>query len=158
MRSNHRYSRNDLILERLDKCRANKSWLEYYPKASVTHLPKTYFDHNPLLISLFQHSRIPNQRIFCHEIYWCHHPNFNSIVLESQNEQTLPNATTCFAEKIKHWATNTFGNFLQRKKELLARLGGIRKSPHYLTSNVLQELEHTLTSDYNNILKIEEDY
>lgn len=62
--SNHRRSHNELILERLDRCFVNESWLEYDPNAIVTHLPKTYSDHNALLIPLFQPSRIPKQRIF----------------------------------------------------------------------------------------------
>lgn len=39
-----------LILERLDRCFANPSWKMLYPKAIVTHLPRTFSDHCPVLI------------------------------------------------------------------------------------------------------------
>lgn len=39
-------------MERLDKVYANMEWLEQYPQASTIHLPKTYSDHNPILVSL----------------------------------------------------------------------------------------------------------
>ncbi|KAG5627675.1 hypothetical protein H5410_012893 [Solanum commersonii] len=51
--SNKRYkNRCSLILERLDRCLANNSWILNYPEASVTHLSHTRSDHCLLLISL----------------------------------------------------------------------------------------------------------
>lgn len=39
-----------LIKERLDRALANAEWLEIFPDSKVIHLPRTYFDHCPLLI------------------------------------------------------------------------------------------------------------
>ena len=41
-----------LILERLDRCFANMNWRLLYPKALVTHLPRSFSDHCPVLIEL----------------------------------------------------------------------------------------------------------
>ena len=44
----------------------------------------------------------------------------------------------------------------QKKKALLARLGGIQKSPAYPYSRFLYNLESELQSQLNEILKVEE--
>ncbi|KAK4577430.1 hypothetical protein RGQ29_027791 [Quercus rubra] len=41
-----------LILERIDRCFANPVWCILYPEALVTHLPRTFSDHCPVLIEL----------------------------------------------------------------------------------------------------------
>ena len=42
----------DLILEMIDRCFANPLWRVLYPEVAVTHSPKTYSDHHPVLIEL----------------------------------------------------------------------------------------------------------
>ena len=42
----------DLILERIDRSFANPSWRLLYPEASVTHLPRIFSDHCPVLLEL----------------------------------------------------------------------------------------------------------
>lgn len=55
--SNMRYiNRQNLILERLDKCFANDQWIHQFPKASVLHLLRTYSDHCPLLLTFIRSS------------------------------------------------------------------------------------------------------
>uniref|UniRef100_M1DXE2 Retrotransposon protein, unclassified n=1 Tax=Solanum tuberosum TaxID=4113 RepID=M1DXE2_SOLTU len=52
--TNKRYkNRHDLILERLDRCAANNSWILGYPHCTVTHLPRTKSDHCPLQVRLW---------------------------------------------------------------------------------------------------------
>lgn len=51
-----------------------------------------------------------------------------------------------------------FGIFFAKKRKLLARLQGIQNFVAYPTSIFLQNLEKTLTKDYNYILRIEDDY
>ena len=43
---------SSLILERIDKCFANPVWRILYPEALVTHIPRTFSDHCPVLIKL----------------------------------------------------------------------------------------------------------
>lgn len=50
--SNHRRRNKGLIMERLDRILANEQWLKIFSNATVTHLPKTYSDHNPILVEL----------------------------------------------------------------------------------------------------------
>ena len=42
----------NLLLERIDQCFTNPLWRVLYPEAAVTHLPRTYSDHHPVLIEL----------------------------------------------------------------------------------------------------------
>lgn len=49
--TNHRPISN-LILERIDRCFANLVWHLLYQEAIVTHLPRTFSDHCPVLIEL----------------------------------------------------------------------------------------------------------
>ena len=49
----------DLILERIDRCFANSLWRILYPEAVVTHLPRTFSNHHPVLIELSRPN--PNQ-------------------------------------------------------------------------------------------------
>ncbi|KAH0633697.1 hypothetical protein KY289_036658 [Solanum tuberosum] len=49
--SNHR-KKDSLILKRLYRGLANRSWISLYPNMTITHLPRTFFDHNPLLLNL----------------------------------------------------------------------------------------------------------
>lgn len=53
-------NRQCLILERLDRCVANDSWIKHFPKSTVTHLPRTKSDHCPLLLSF----SLSNRRAF----------------------------------------------------------------------------------------------
>lgn len=55
-------------------------------------------------------------------------------------------------------AKSNFGNTNRKKNRILDRLNGIQSSPHYPTSHFLHLLENDIINDYNNLLKIEEDY
>lgn len=67
-------------------------------------------------------------------------------------------ATNSFTAFIKKWGNDHFGNIFREKKLLLARINGIQKSPYLSSSSFLQSLEKDLITNYNNILKLEEDY
>ena len=43
---------SSMILERIDWCFANPVWRILFPEALVTHLPRTFSDHCPVLIEL----------------------------------------------------------------------------------------------------------
>ena len=45
---------SDLVLERIDRCFANSEWRVLFPEASVTHLPRVFSDHYPVLLELFR--------------------------------------------------------------------------------------------------------
>ncbi|KAG5585790.1 hypothetical protein H5410_046224, partial [Solanum commersonii] len=51
--TNKRYkNKTHFILERLDRCVANTSWIIRYPNDIVNHLSRTKFDHYPLQVRL----------------------------------------------------------------------------------------------------------
>lgn len=56
------------------------------------------------------------------------------------------------------WNRSTFGNIFRKKRNLLARLKGIQSSNVYPTSSFLQQLEKDLIGQYNDILKLEEEF
>lgn len=62
--SNHRKKNNGLIMERLDKVFTNDEWISLFPKTTVTHLPKTHSDHNPLLIEIIPPKKLFNSKTF----------------------------------------------------------------------------------------------
>ena len=41
---------SSMILERINRCFANPVWRILFPEALVTHLPRTFSDHCPVLI------------------------------------------------------------------------------------------------------------
>lgn len=50
--SNHRRKSKGLIMERLDCVSANEDWMQIFPNTTITHLPKIYSDHSPILVKL----------------------------------------------------------------------------------------------------------
>lgn len=68
---------DSLIIERLNRIVANVEWLNIYPEAHVTHLPRTHSDHCLLLLTL-QNKNSPKM-IFL-EWKLCGYPTTNSPV------------------------------------------------------------------------------
>ena len=120
---------SDLILERLDKCFANPIWRILYPEAVVTHLPRTFSDHHPVLIELWKPNANGLEWPFCFQTMWLLHPDFHRIVPEAWPEGVpLKVATTVFTRKARKWNYEVFGNLFVRKKRVLARLNGTQKA------------------------------
>lgn len=145
------------ILERIDRFLANYEWINHYPDALVTHLPRIHFDYCTLLLQLY-YRLLPRQKIFRFETIWASHPTFSALVQQAwqAKPQLLP-VITHFTKVVKKWNKSTFENIFKRKKNL-ARLGGIQLSVNYLTSIFLQNLEHQLLIKFKQILKLEEDF
>ena len=59
---------SNLILERIDRCFANPSWRLLYPEASVTHLPRVFSDHCPVILELSKPPLASINRPFCFQI------------------------------------------------------------------------------------------
>lgn len=155
--SNHRKRSKGLIMERFDRIFINDNWLDFFPTAFVTHLPKTYSDHNPLLLTLSNNNIYSGPRPFRLESFWCNYPDFVNIINSSWSNNLITTSGN-FQKNVLQWKNTTFGDFLKKKRTILARLSGIQASSHYHTSTFLQNLEDNLKREYNDILKIEEDY
>ena len=91
-----------LILERIDRCFANPLWRVLYPEAAVTHLPRTYSDHHPVLIELWKPEPDKANRPFRFQSMWLLHPEFPRVVKEAWSEGgSLHLATVGFTRKVR---------------------------------------------------------
>lgn len=131
-------------MEHLDRVYANTEWIDQYPEAFIIYLPKIHSDHNHILISLKKKNMNYIDKPFRLKIMWCSHPEFISLVNKHWVTNDLITATKSFEEDVKTWSKEVFVTFIERKKKILARLGGIQLSPRYSTSIFLQELETNL--------------
>ncbi|XP_075095411.1 uncharacterized protein LOC142173689 [Nicotiana tabacum] len=151
-------TRDDLILERLYRCFINDDWLNIFPDAHVSHLPKTYSDHNPLLLHLHGNNITSISKPFRFETMWYSHLDLVNIINDSWNSTLdLLQATSLFQYNITWWNKHVFGNIFTKTKTILARLTGLPNSAKYATRLFLQNLEISLIKDFNDILRLEEE-
>lgn len=79
---NNRRGGEHNIRERLDRCVANETWLELWPKATVEHIVWEGSDHLPVILHLCGTGPISQQgakgRKF--DAYWCHDEDFEEVV------------------------------------------------------------------------------
>ncbi|KAK4726505.1 hypothetical protein R3W88_031422 [Solanum pinnatisectum] len=150
--SNHRKRRASLILERLDRAFVNHSWSDLWPN-TLTHS-----DHNPLLITINGSPGSKKNKPFRLEKFWVDHPEFSDLVKRSWENKSLYDALPIFTSNAIEWSKKTFGNIFLKKKKILARLEGIQNSYAFPTSSFLQNLDINLCKEYNDILKMEEEY
>lgn len=68
-----------LILKRLDRCVANKSWIKHFPNSCIMHISRTKSDHCSFLLSLTEPTS-PVPRPFKLEPIWCSHPTFRALI------------------------------------------------------------------------------
>lgn len=118
--SNHGRKNNELIMERLDHILANEEWVNKFSNATITHLPKIYSDHNPILVKInncFNYSNKP----FRLENIWCTRPNFINVVATNWENKKLLEATKTFSKNIQIWGEIIFGSIFRNKKRILAR-------------------------------------
>lgn len=130
-------------MERFDRIFVNDNWLYFFPTAFVTHLPKTYSDHNPLLLTLSNININIGLKPFRLDSFWCNHPDFVNFINSSWSNKLIT-ASRNFQKNILEWKNTIFGDILKNKRTILARLSGIQVSSHYHTSTFLQKLEGNL--------------
>ena len=119
---------SSLILERIDRCFANPVWRILYPEALVTHLPRTFSDHCPVLIELCR-ARVNHQnKPFRFQTMWLFHQDFPRVVQQAWTDKGLQDAILDFVNRARKWNVDVFGNLFTKKKRLLARLHGTQKA------------------------------
>ncbi|GKV17362.1 hypothetical protein SLEP1_g27876 [Rubroshorea leprosula] len=153
-RDNHQ-----LIRERLDRAWANPAWKILFPEATLIHLPRVYSDHCPILLSLEQTFPCSNKKPFRLEKFWLEHESFKDLVASNWTSPNLSisDCSITFQNNVKLWSRVTFDNLHKKKKNLIARLGGIQQALQSKNSSFLIDLEKTLSKEYQDILKYEED-
>jgi hypothetical protein len=147
------------IFERLYRALSNDSWRISFPEAIVKVLPRLDFsDHHPILISLFRHFHVGGARAFRFESAWQLDKSYNDMLAAcwDKNRHVHDNLQA-LQHNIKEWKFLSFDTVIERKKELMARIGGIQKSM-YTGGNLrwLRGLEKKLQSELAEILKKEE--
>ena len=149
----------DLILERIDRCFANPLWRILYPKAVVTHLPRTFSDHHPILIELCRLISHSLNKPFQFQSMWLVHQDFPRIVKEAWLENnSLPLAISNFTTKVMKWNREVFGNIFAKKRRMLAKLNGAQKALADRPNDFLVCLEKQLLDECALILLQEEEH
>lgn len=135
---------------RLDRALANDSWLTNFPNSQITHLSII----TPFLLP----SRIPKKDAMKDHSEW---RTFGLSILILKMSYTIVGIVEPYLMPCLTFGVNQLNGIflpLVNKIRLLARLRGIQNCNSYPTSLFLQDLETTLIKEYNDILKIEEDY
>lgn len=117
------------IFERLDLALSNSEWRIRFSQAVVKVLPRVGFsDHHPLLVMPSGVSVRPREPKFRFENSWTTHPTYHDMVLHSWSAGgTFTHHLQSLEGELKQWKVHTFGLVRQRKREPLARLGGIQR-------------------------------
>lgn len=99
------------------------------------------------------------KKFFRFETMWMSYPDFPNIINNAwANTNSLPHEINTFEHMATEWAKFNFGNIFKQIEIMLTRLQGIQNSENYFDSLFLQTLEQLLISDFNTILKIEENF
>lgn len=118
---------SNLIIERIDRCFANPVWRLLYPKAIVTHLPRTFLDHYLVLIELCRASVNHLNKPFRFQSMWLLHQDFPRVVQQAWTEdRILQEVILDFVVRARRWYIEVFGNLFAKNKKIkvLARLHG----------------------------------
>ena len=109
---------SSLILERIDRCFANSVWRLLFAEAVVTHMPRTFSDHCPMLIKLCKSSANHLNKSFRFQIMWLLHPDFLRVVQQAwSKDRFLQTSTSDFIDRAKKWNVEVLGIFLQKRGE-----------------------------------------
>ena len=118
------------VYERLDRCFGNVEWRQYYQDATVLVLPRVKSDHHPILVELEeQRERFRGDRKpFRFEAAWLHHDEFAEFLRKGwETGFEVPKALEKLTADLKVWNRDVYENIFQRKRRVLARLGGVQK-------------------------------
>ncbi|XP_019183336.1 PREDICTED: uncharacterized protein LOC109178201 [Ipomoea nil] len=142
---------------RLDRALCNFDWRGCFPDAMVEHLPRVASDHAPLLIRLQGRQRPNNVSPFLFQAAWTTHCDLPEVVSRTWNSDTsLADNIQRVTEGLTNWNKEEFGNVHIRKRNLLARLGGIQRATTRGAHRGLYRLEKRLQSQLEDTLYQEE--
>ena len=137
----------------------NPRWRLLYLEALVTHLPRAFFDHCPVLIELLGKRPNCSNKPFRFHTMWLLHPIFPKVVEEAWFDgHSLSFAISNFSKRAQKWNSEVFGNLFARKRRVLARLGGVQKAIANNPSESLLRLEKQLIEEHAPIMLQEEEF
>ncbi|KAF7812763.1 ribonuclease H [Senna tora] len=147
-----------LVFERLDRFLANAAWLNLFPEAQNTHLPRIKSDHIPLILNTYPILNHHYNRPFRCERVWLSQLEFINLAENSwKNTNSIANGLNQIREQAVIWNKTTFGNIFKRKNRVLRRLEGVGRALALGPNSCLVDLEHELSCEYQLILSQEEE-
>ncbi|KAL2927601.1 LINE-1 retrotransposable element ORF2 protein [Bienertia sinuspersici] len=143
---------------RLDRTLCNGMWTTRFSQASVKHLPAVQSDHCPLFISPIGFPPLSAlNKPFWFQVVWLTHEKFQSFIEEKWESQApLVPLLNSLSQDLQQWNKNVFHNIFQKKRELMARIGGIQKQLATHTHRGLIKLENRLRRELDEVLYQEE--
>lgn len=120
----------------------------------MLHLPKVASNHRPVLIRFDQSSRNNKfPKLFRFMAAWLTDSRFTDFMKTHwNNEMPYYRAVSEFIQHVQHWNKNSFGNIFQRKKILLARIGGVQRALERRSLCSLYRLEAKLKRELEEVL------
>ena len=146
------------LSKRLDRAMSNQEWILKFDNYSVTHLPQVESDHRPILVRFeWQVSCMGSAKPFRFLAAWMTDHRFGDFMRDSWHKH-LPysQAASTFTSKVVNWNREIFGNIFKRKKQLLARIGGVQKALENKPTRSLHRLEAKLRQSLEEISSQEE--
>lgn len=143
------------IFERLDRALCNDQWRITFPNVGVRVLPHVEFsDVHPILISLNSMSLFPFKRRFRFECAQISHASYRQFMEEQwRNDVDLIHNVVNMEHQFTEWKYNVLGSINVRKKNLLAKIGGIqRRIQESCGNNFLFRLEKDLQRQLDLVL------
>ncbi|XP_024178006.1 uncharacterized protein LOC112183925 [Rosa chinensis] len=149
---------NNRVKERLDRAFCNCSWRSTFSDAFIQHLPKTRSDHCPIIMQLSSNNYINrNASPFRFQAMWFSHATYSDFVSDTWNGMhgNFHSKIMGLSSALSKWNREIFGHLFQKKKRILARIGGIQKACDRYENPFLIKLEAELIHEYESILNQE---
>ncbi|KAK5826340.1 hypothetical protein PVK06_021258 [Gossypium arboreum] len=112
------------IQERLDRGVANDAWMSLFLDVTIQHMPHSFSDHCPLLITTRRVEKGVNTKVFKFEAWWIMEESFNKEVknLWESSSGSLFQKLDILKEGLRRWASQIRFDRRRRKDMLTARL------------------------------------
>lgn len=149
-----------LVFQRSDRFLGNFDWVSLFPDSVVHHLPRIRSDHNPILFSSKSSASLNVLKPFRCERVWLDQPDFEALVSNVWRENDhnpIFNILSTVKDHAVLWNKESFGNIFARKRRILARLEGINRSLAVNPNFFLENLQDTLSKEYQSVLSLEEE-
>ncbi|XP_024041960.1 uncharacterized protein LOC127901861 [Citrus sinensis] len=146
------------LAKRLDRAVCNEDWTARFTENTVLHLPKIASDHRPVLVRFEKvEERGRGNKPFWFLAAWLIDKGFQNLVNSSWGfDDSYLEVVQRFTTNVSLWNKNTFGNIFHKKRNLLARIGGIQRVLETCTKQSLVRLELKLKVELEQVLTQEE--
>lgn len=118
-----------------------KSGQILFLEAMVSHLPRMFSDHKPILNNFYdgQHRIVNNH--FRFETIWTMHDGLEDMICMQWNPNTTIHTNlTALAHKLQRWNIKVLANIFKAKRTLLTHIDVIQSAEDYTTNHFLHRL------------------